>query len=154
CAMVGLSGSSCLGRSAKPRSTRRSMPKLLGTIFSRTETALAAAILVTGIVLSLSSPYFLTVPNLVNMIEAYSLTTIIAAGLLVVLVCGGIDISFTATAAATQYLAATLATKYSLSVAPTLALSAILGISLGAINALLIHTLRVGSIIVTIAMSS
>ena len=37
---------------------------------------------------------------------------------------------------------------------PTLLLSACLGIGLGALNALLIHYLRVGSIIVTIATSS
>ena len=71
-----------------------------------------------------------------------------------VLVCGGIDISFTATAAATQYLAATLATNYGAPLVPTLVLSACLGIGLGAVNALLIHYLGVSSIIVTIATSS
>ena len=54
------------------------------------------------------SPYFLTMPNLVDLVEAYSVTTILAAGVFVVLVSGGIDISFTATASATQYLAAYL----------------------------------------------
>ena len=71
-----------------------------------------------------------------------------------VLVCGGIDISFTATAAAAQYFAATLATKHGMPLVPTLLLSACLGIGLGALNAVLIHYLRVGSIIVTIATSS
>jgi len=123
-------------------------------IFGRTERALAAATLVTVVILSLSSPYFLTIPNLVNLAEAYSVTAILAAGVLVVLVCGGIDISFTATAAAAQYFAATLATKHGMPLVPTLVLSACLGIGLGALNALLIHYLRVGSIIVTIATSS
>jgi len=127
---------------------------LASAIFGRTERALALAILITGIVLSLSSPYFLTAPNLINLIETYSVTAILAAGVLVVLVCGGIDISFTATAAAAQYFAAILATKYGMPVVPTLLLSGCLGIALGALNALLIHYLRVGSIIVTIATSS
>ena len=70
----------------------------LADILGRTETALITAILVTVVILSLSSPYFLTVSNLVNMVEAYSVTTILAAGVFVVLVSGGIDISFTATA--------------------------------------------------------
>jgi simple sugar transport system permease protein len=130
------------------------MPKLSEMVFRRTETALAATILVTAGVFSLSSPYFLTAANFVNMIESYSVTTILAAGVLVVLICGGIDISFTATAAATQYFAATLAAKYGAPLAPTLALAAVLGVCLGATNALLIHALRVGSIIVTIATSS
>jgi simple sugar transport system permease protein len=130
------------------------MPDVLQVVFKRTESALALAILVAGIALSLSSPYFLTIPNLVNLMEAYSVTTILAAGVLVVLVCGGIDISFTATAAATQYFAATLAAKYDLPLVVALALPAALGILLGAVNALLVHSLRVGSIIVTIATSS
>ena len=130
------------------------MRSLASMVFGRTERALAAAILITVVTLSLSSPYFLTVPNLVNLVEAYSVTAILAAGVLVVLVCGGIDISFTATAAAAQYFAATLATKYGMPLVPTLLLSACLGIGMGALNALLIHYLRVGSIIVTIATSS
>ena len=120
----------------------------------RTETALAAATLLAGLILSLSSPYFLTLPNFVNLVEAYSVTTILAAGVFVVLVSGGIDISFTATAAATQYLAATLAATHGWPLVPTLATAAAAGIVLGSLNALLTYHLRVASIIVTIATSS
>lgn len=120
----------------------------------RTETALAAATLFAGLILSLSSPYFLTLPNFVNLVEAYSVTTILAAGVFVVLVSGGIDISFTATAAVTQYLAATLAANHGWPLVPTLALAGAAGIALGSVNALLTYYLRVASIIVTIATSS
>jgi simple sugar transport system permease protein len=71
-----------------------------------------------------------------------------------VLVSGGIDISFTATASATQYLAAYLIASQNLPAVPALVLAALLGIGMGSINALLTHTLRVVSIIVTIATSS
>jgi simple sugar transport system permease protein len=130
------------------------MRRSLGTVFGRTETALAAAIVVTAIILSLASPYFLTVPNLVDLVEAYSVTTILAAGVFVVLVSGGIDISFTATASAAQYLAAYLIAKQGVPAVPALVLAAFLGIALGGINALLTYHLRVVSIIVTIATSS
>jgi simple sugar transport system permease protein len=130
------------------------MPSVTAWVFGRTERALALAIFIAVVILSLTSPYFLTASNLVNLVEAYSVTAILAAGVLVVLVCGGIDISFTATAAAAQYFAATLATKHGLPIVPTLLLSACLGIGLGGLNAILIHYLRVGSIIVTIATSS
>jgi simple sugar transport system permease protein len=119
-----------------------------------TEKALAAAILAVGLIFSLSSPYFLTLPNFVNLVEAYSVTTILAAGVFVVLVSGGIDVSFTATAAATQYLAATLAATHDWPMVPTLATAAVAGIVLGSLNALLTYHLRVASIIVTIATSS
>jgi simple sugar transport system permease protein len=130
------------------------MRSAASTLLGRTETALAVAVLVTGIVFSLASPYFLTAPNLVDLIDAYAVTTILAAGVFVVLVSGGIDVSFTATASATQYLAAYLVTAELLPPVPALALAAALGIAMGAVNALLTHALRVVSIIVTIATAS
>ena len=130
------------------------MPRVAGMLFGRTETALAAAIVVTAIVFSVASPYFLTMPNLVDLVEAYSVTTILAAGVFVVLVSGGIDISFTATASAAQYLAAYLMVRQGVPAVPALALAALLGIAMGSINALLTYHLRVVSIIVTIATAS
>jgi len=130
------------------------MPNPFRAVFGRTEFALLAAILVTAIVFSLASPYFLTVSNFMNLIEAYSVTTILAAGVFVVLVSGGIDVSFTATAAATQYVAAYLVAQLNYPAVPALALATILGAALGCINALLTYYLRVVSIIVTIATSS
>ncbi len=130
------------------------MRKLFAAVFGRTETALLVAILATAIVFSFSSPYFLTFSNFVNLIEAYSVMTILAAGVFVVLVSGGIDVSFTATAAATQYVAAYLIVQLDYPAAPALALAAILGVALGCVNALLTYYLRVVSIIVTIATSS
>ncbi|HET6620771.1 MAG TPA: ABC transporter permease [Dongiaceae bacterium] len=130
------------------------MPEALRIIFGRTETALGAAIVLTAIVFSLASPYFLTLPNLVDLVEAYSVTTILAAGVFVVLVSGGIDISFTATASAAQYLAAYLIVRQGVPAVPALATSALLGIAMGSINALLTYHLRVVSIIVTIATAS
>lgn len=130
------------------------MPEFLRVALGRTEYALALAVVVTAVILSLSSPYFLTVPNFVNLVEAYSVTTILAAGVFVVLVSGGIDISFAATASATQYLAAYLITADHVPAVLALALAAALGVVMGAINALLTYYLRVVSIIVTIATSS
>jgi simple sugar transport system permease protein len=112
------------------------------------------AILATAVIFSLSSPYFFTAANFVNLIEAYSVTTILSAGAFVVLVSGGIDVSFTATAAASQYLAAFLIIRLGYPAAPALALAALFGVALGCINALLTYYLRVVSIIVTIATSS
>jgi simple sugar transport system permease protein len=126
----------------------------LGFIFRRTETALAAVIVAVAAVFSLASPYFLTLSNATDLIEANSVTTILAAGVFVVLVSGGIDISFAAVASVTQYVAAIMATQFGLPMLPTVALACALGVVLGSINALLTYYLRVVSIIVTIATSS
>ena len=72
------------------------MPSAFAAILRRTETSLAAVIVIVAIVFSLSSPYFLTLSNASDLIEAYAVTTILAAGVFVVLVSGGIDISFAA----------------------------------------------------------
>src|SRR5258708_37102750 len=82
------------------------MPDLLARFSGRTEAYLAVVIVLIGAVLGLLSPYFLTLSNFIDLIETYSVTAILAMGLFVVLVSGGIDISFAATASAPQYLTA------------------------------------------------
>ena len=130
------------------------MRSKFAAIFSRTETSLAAVIVIVAIVFSISSPYFLTLSNASDLIEAYSVTTILAAGVFVVLVSGGIDISFAAVASVTQYIAAMVATNYGVPALPAIALACALGVLLGCVNALLTYYLNVVSIIVTIATSS
>jgi simple sugar transport system permease protein len=129
------------------------MRRLAGAVLGRTEAALAAVILLAAAIFSLSSPYFLTLSNAVDLVEAYSVTTILAAGVFVVLVSGGIDISFAATASAAQYLAAYVATRHGVPALPSIALACLLGIILGSTNGLLTYYLHVASIIVTIATS-
>ena len=80
-------------------------------------------IVIVVMVFSFSSPYFLTLSNAADLIEAYSVTTILAAGVFVVLVSGGIDISFAAVASVTQYIAAMVATHYGVPAVPAVALA-------------------------------
>jgi simple sugar transport system permease protein len=69
----------------------------------------------------------------------------------VVLISGGIDISFTATASVAQYVAMTVANAYGLDWFSVFALACAVGVVCGLVNALLIDTLKISSIIVTIA---
>ena len=133
------------------------MPRLLRAVFGRTETRAGRRDRRRGGRSSrCASPYFLTLSNCVDLVEAYSVTTILAAGVFVVLVSGGIDISFAATASVAQYLRRlSVATRYGRAGRSRPWRSpALLGIALGSINALLTYYLRVVSIIVTIATSS
>lgn len=130
------------------------MRKALAAALGRTETSLAVVILIFATIFSLSSPYFLTLSNASDLIEAYAVTTILAAGIFVVLVSGGIDISFAAVASVTQYIAAMAATHYGVPALPAIALACLLGALLGCVNALLTYHLNAVSIIVTIATSS
>jgi simple sugar transport system permease protein len=104
---------------------------------------------------SLASEQFLTIQNLLDLAESYAVTGIFALGLFVVLVTGGIDISFAAVASVVQYFIATLFIQFQFDNAILSILLAIAcGTLFGVINALLITTLRVVSIIITISMQS
>lgn len=120
----------------------------------RPELWLLAVILLVGAVFSATAPGFLSLANIIDLLETYSVQAIMALGLFVVLVSGGIDISFAATASVAQYCAALLATQFGLP-APLVILGGMMvGIALGCFNALLIYRLRMTSIIATIAMMS
>ena len=127
---------------------------LLARLQRRPETWLLGVILLVGAGLSLAAPGFLTLANLVDLLESYSVQAIMALGLFVVLVAGGIDISFSATASVAQYGAALLATEAHWPAAACIAAGLAIGTALGCINAALIHFIRITSIIATIATMS
>ena len=102
--------------------------------------------------LSVASPRFLTAQNALDLLTATSFSGMCAAGLLVVLISGGIDISFTAIASVAQYVAMVLVLRWHGGWALLFALGLGIGTLLGLANAVLISTLRISSIIVSIAM--
>ena len=107
-----------------------------------------------GTFFGLTASSFLTLPNIVDLLETYSVQAILAMGLFVVLVFGGIDISFAATAAVSQYVAALLATAGGLPGPLVIGAGLLVGIALGCLNAALIYYVRITSIIATIATMS
>ena len=123
----------------------------LKTAFRRHEVQIAGIVILMAIVFSALSPGFLSTSNLITLLENYSVMAIMAAGLLVVLISGGIDISFAAIAAVTQYLVATILIQMGGNWLVAFALSAVFGCLLGAVNALLIYYLQALSVIVTIS---
>ncbi len=119
-----------------------------------TEHWLALVIVALAAFWSLMTPYFLTLPNAVDILETWSVTTVFALGVFVVLVAGGIDISFAASASVAQYAAAYAAAEAGWPAILAIPLGLAIGTGLGLINAALIFHLRITSIIVTIATQS
>lgn len=115
------------------------------------ELRLLLVIVALSVFLTIATPSFLTLQNLFDLLTSNAFVGILAAGLLVVLISGGIDISFTATASVAQYVAMTVANAYGLDWFSVFVVGCGVGIACGAINALLIDTLKISSIIVTIA---
>ena len=104
-----------------------------------------------GALLTFLTDGFFTLENLFDILVSYSFLGIMAVGLMVVLISGGIDISFTATATVAQYVMATIIIKLGGNWLIAFLLPISIGIAFGAINALLVYYLRVHSIIITIA---
>jgi simple sugar transport system permease protein len=128
------------------------MPEIRGRL--GTEHWLALVIVILAAFWTLMTPWFLTLPNAVDILETYSVTTILALGVFVVLVAGGIDISFAATASVAQYAAAYAAAEAGWPAVLAIPLGLGIGTALGLLNAALIHHLRITSIIITIATQS
>ena len=130
------------------------MRELVDRLTQHTEGLLLLVIMLLAALLAVLSPYFLTISNLVDLVENYSVTTILALGVFVVLVAGGIDISFAATASVAQYITAYAATAWGVPELVCIPLGLVVGLGLGCLNAALIYYLRVTSIIITIATMS
>lgn len=112
---------------------------------------LLAVVLLLSLALSLATDSFFTLQNLFDLLTSNAFIGILASGLLVVLIAGGIDISFTATASVAQYVALTIGIRYGMGWLALFALAAAVGVLCGLINALFITQLRISSIIVSIA---
>jgi simple sugar transport system permease protein len=117
----------------------------------RNEFYLILVILVLVVFLSFTTTDFFSIENLFDVLVSYSFLGIMAAGFLVVLISGGIDISFTATATVAQYIVASFMIKHHGNWVIVFAMAAAIGIVLGAVNALLVHYLKVSAIIITIS---
>ena len=126
-------------------------PKYLGAAFRRHDVQIGIIIAIMATFFSTLSPGFLTLGNLADLLENYSVMAIMAAGLLVVLISGGIDISFEAIAAVSQFLVATVLVKFGGNWLTAFALAGSFGALLGIVNALLIYYLGAISVIVTIS---
>ncbi|MEH4692672.1 ABC transporter permease [Atlantibacter hermannii] len=115
------------------------------------ELFLGITIFIIGGYLTFASPDFMTLGNIYDLINNYAMLTILACGLFIVLISGGIDISFPAMTIISQYVMVTLIQNTTGNFALAFALSGGIGLLLGVVNAILVNRLSVPSIIITIS---
>jgi ribose transport system permease protein len=117
------------------------------------DAGLLITLVLMGIFFSTQSPYFLSVENFMNIGRAVSIRGVVAAGLTLVMISGGIDLSVASAMAASGMLTATLVQA---GFHPMLAItgSLVLGALLGAFNGTLITKVRIAPIIATLATMS
>ena len=120
-------------------------------LFHRSEAVIAAVLLLAMILIGLVNPAFWQLDNLFGLVRSNVVIGIMALGVLMVLISGGIDVSFPAFAVAAMYLTirAMLALGYEGVVLPFV-LATLIGAALGAVNAAFVHYLRVIPLIVTL----
>lgn len=125
---------------------------VLERVSRRTESYLLGVLVILSVILALVSSEFLTLENAFDILRNYSFLGILALGELVVLISGGIDVSFMAVATVAQYVMALVITKNAInSVLVAILIPLPIGVALGALNAVLIYYTRVHPVIITIA---
>jgi ribose transport system permease protein len=103
--------------------------------------------------LAILSPFFLTLPNLVNVVLTMSVIGIVSIGMTYVMLSGGIDLSVGSTMGLSAMVAATFAKNDSPLILVVL-IGLGIGFVIGLVNGLAITKLRVPPLIATLAMLS
>ena len=119
---------------------------------NKIEIRLGVVLLAICIGLSLATDTFLSLGNLTSLLNNNAINLIWAVGLLVVLIAGGIDISFAVASSVVQYVAAQI--LFSMGGGNWMLgflFCGVIGIGLGLVNMFLIHTFRIITIVITIA---
>ncbi|VTT25904.1 ribose ABC transporter permease RbsC [Klebsiella pneumoniae] len=127
------------------------MNNKLRHLISHHEFWLGLLIVLLALGLSLRTSEFLTLGNLTDVATSYAILGILACGLFVVLIAGGIDISFPAMTAIAQYVMASTLLAHGGNFFSAFAIAIGCGLLLGMVNGLLVYLLRVPAIIITIA---
>lgn len=104
------------------------------------------------IILSILTSDFLTVKNILNVLRQTSTNMIVAVGMTMVLLTGGIDLSVGSVAALTAVFSVSFMTKYNMAVVPAILLGLLIGLLCGFINGFIISKLNLPPFIVTLAM--
>ncbi len=121
------------------------------SLFRKNEFYIFVAIIALGAVITAVNPAFFSLENLCDLLLSYCALGILAVGVLFVILSGGIDISFTAVAQVAQYATVALIVKYGGSIGLAFLIASVFGIVMGALNGLIIYSLRIPAIIATIA---
>jgi simple sugar transport system permease protein len=125
-------------------------------LLRRTEVLLAATIIVLGLIIGLRNPTFFTIGNVFDLLRGSIVTGIFAMGVLIVIVSGGIDLSFTAIGIFALYSTVKLMKAFApdAPIWPAFVVAAIIGLGLGLINAFFIARFKLPTLIVTLGTLS
>lgn len=125
-------------------------------IFKRTEPYILLAIIALSILIQVQSGQFFSGNNLVDLARSMIVPALFSAGCMMVIISGGIDVSFTAIASLAMFITDKylLSINYSGPIIVVYLISAFLGLLMGALNGLFIGILKLPTLVVTLGTSS
>lgn len=125
-------------------------------ILGRSEPFVLAAIVALSLLIQARSGQFFTGNNLVDLARALIVPALFSIGCMMVIVSGGIDVSFTAVASLAMFVTdkILLGSQYSGNVLLAYAMAAGFGLLMGALNGYLIGFLRLPTLVVTLGTAS
>lgn len=129
------------------------MKKLVKSWFdaSKTQTYIFLIVIAYAVFVSIVSPNFLSLSVFLPLIRSTSWIWILALGAFLVILSGGVDLSFTSIAIASMYIALIIIKRSGIeSLTLAFIIAIIAGMSFGAINGLIIHFYKLPTIIVTL----
>lgn len=128
--------------------------KRFSGVLKKKETSILFMILIISAIITIVNPVFLRIDNIIDVIRGNTVLGIMACGMLLVIITGGIDISIAAIIAASACVVGT----FLKSVSSNIILAAVVGIATGALiglgNGLLIANLSIPPIVSTLGMLS
>ncbi|WP_042696801.1 ABC transporter permease [Azospirillum sp. B506] len=124
-------------------------------LLRRSETVIAGILLLAMVLIGTINPAFWQLDNLFSLMRSNVIIGIMAMGVLLVLISGGIDVSFPAFAVAAMYLTikGMLALGYNGVALPLLA-ATLMGLAFGAVNGFFVYKFRMIPLIVTLGTSA
>lgn len=124
-----------------------------GKLLRRNETVLIIAIIVFSLVIGSRSPEFFTLANLFDIFRSSFVQLLFALGVLIVIISGGIDVSFPIVGIFAGYTAVIIMQKFELngeSLLIPITLAILIGVLLGGINAVAIAGFGIPTLIATL----
>jgi ribose transport system permease protein len=121
------------------------------SLISKSEFSVFVALLAMVIALSIASPYFLKTANIMNVLSQISRYGIIAVGMSLIIISGGVDLSVGYTVGFTACLSAIMSSQFGLPWYLILLFTLAIGGAIGLVNGLLITRVGLVPFIVTMA---
>lgn len=123
---------------------------------NKTEFLVGLTLVVMSLIIGIINPAFFSIANLFDILRSATVIGIFAMGVLIVIISGGVDVSFTAIGIFGLYVTVKLLKNWQFegSVVVALAIAGAIGLVLGLINGFLISRFRLPTLIVTLGTSA